>query len=76
MKDDYEPIYSEDLVWRGLEVAEQYIPLGDLKLALERRLWLSRFILGRLGQVWSVPRERDCQIDMLRHLIAEARNRL
>ena len=74
--DDYEPIYSEDLVWRGLEVAEQYIPLDDLTLALERRLWLSRFILGRLGQVWSVPRERDCQIDMLRHMIAETRNRL
>jgi hypothetical protein len=27
MSDDYEPIYSEDLVWRGLEVAEQHIPL-------------------------------------------------
>jgi len=26
--------------------------------------------------VWSVPRERDCQIDMLRHMIAETRNRL
>jgi hypothetical protein len=37
---------------------------------------VSRFILGRLGQVWSVPRERDCQINMLHHMIAEARNRL
>jgi hypothetical protein len=76
MSDDYEPIYSEDLVWRGLEVAEQYVPLDDLKLALERQLWLSRFILGRLGQVYSVPRERDCQINMLRSVIAKARNRL
>jgi hypothetical protein len=76
MTDDYEPIYSEDLVWRGLEIAEQYIPLDDLKLALERERWLSRFILQRLEQVNSVPHERDCQIHMLRGVIAVARNRL
>ena len=48
MKDDYEPIYSEDLVWRCFEVAEQYIPLGDLKLALERRLWPESVHLGSI----------------------------
>ncbi len=67
---------SEDLIWRGLEAAEDYIPFDDLKLALEHDLPMSRFILHRLGQVWSVPRELDCQIHMLRHVIAEARNRL
>jgi hypothetical protein len=76
MKDDIVPNFSEDLIWRGLEAAEQYIPFDDLKLALEHDLQWSRFILHRLGQVCSVPRERDCQIHMLRHMIAEARNRL
>jgi hypothetical protein len=26
--------FSDDLVWRGLEAAEPYIPLDDLALAL------------------------------------------
>jgi hypothetical protein len=51
-------------------------PLDDLKLGVERELWLSRFILGRLAQVYSVPRERDCQIHMLRSVIAKVHNRL
>jgi hypothetical protein len=74
MTDDREPIYPDDVVWRGLEIAEQHIPLDDLKLALERDLWLSRFILHRLAQVYSVPRELACQLHMLRHVIAEERN--
>ena len=52
MSNDYEPIYSEDLVWRGLEVAEQYIPLDDLKLALERR---GNYILA-MADVFYSPR--------------------
>ena len=51
MSADYEPIYSEDLVWRGLEAAEDYIPFGDLKLALEHDPRMSQFVLHRLGQI-------------------------
>jgi hypothetical protein len=74
MKDDIFPTF-EDLILRGLEAAEDYVPFDDLKLALEHDLRMSRFILHRLGQVCSVPRERDCQIHM-RSVIASARNRL
>jgi hypothetical protein len=52
--------FSDDLVWSGLEAAEPYIPLDDLALVLEHDRWLARFILNRLGQVRSIPRELDC----------------
>jgi hypothetical protein len=39
MKDE---LFSDDLVWRGLEAAEPYIPLDDLALALEQRIETSR----------------------------------
>jgi hypothetical protein len=75
MTDDYEPIYSEDLVWRGLEITEQYIPLDDLKLALEREQ-LAKSVhppAPRAGELGT--HERDCQIHMLRSVIAKAHNR-
>jgi hypothetical protein len=66
---------SDRLVSQGLEAAEAHISLDDLSLALEHDLPMARFILNRLGQVRSIPRELDCQIHMLRHLIAEAKRR-
>jgi hypothetical protein len=63
------------LVWQGLDAAESHIGLDDLGLALEHDLRMARFIPNRLGQVRSIPRELDCQIHMLRHLIAEAKRR-
>jgi hypothetical protein len=63
------------LVWQGLDAAEPHIGLKDLELALKHDLRMARFILNRLGQVRSIPRELDCQIHMLRHLIDKAKRR-
>jgi hypothetical protein len=37
MKDDILPNFSEGVIWRGLEAAEDYIPPDDLKLAPRAR---------------------------------------
>ena len=73
MEGDFHGGIDDAMVQRGLDVAEQCIPLEELKLALEHDLRLSRFILNRLGQVSSVPRERASQLSMLRNVIAKAR---
>jgi hypothetical protein len=75
MKGDIHDGICDRLVSQGLEAAEAHIPLDDLSLALEHDLRWARFILNRLGQVRSIPRELDCQLHMLRHLIAEAKCR-
>jgi hypothetical protein len=73
MEGDFHGGIDDAMVQRGLDVAEQYIPLEELKLALEHDLRLSRFILNRLGRRDSVPRERAGQLSMLRNVIAKAR---